>query len=90
MCSVSASLSQHEGVSKCGRAGGYVHGCPASKVETSHLGNPACGVPGPAGNGVVDERGPDEHENHAGEHAAAFGNCAYCEGDPARNQYGYV
>jgi len=48
------------------------HGSPAGEVEAPELVDPARGVPGPAGDGVVDEGCPDEHEDHAGEHAAAL------------------
>ena len=50
---------------------------PASGiVEDAIVEGPAIGIPHPACDGAVDEGGPEEHEDHGGEHAAAFGNGA--------------
>lgn len=46
-------------------------GAAAGEVVVGQLGEPAVGVPGPVGDGVVDDGGPDEHEDDGGEHAAA-------------------
>ena len=59
-----------------------MHGGSTSEVEAAHLGDPAGGVPSPAGDGVVDQRRPDKHEDHAGQHAATFGDGADSESDP--------
>ena len=43
-----------------------VDGRASREVEAAELERPPIGVPGPAGNGVVDDRRPDEHEDHDG------------------------
>lgn len=58
-----------------------MHGGSAGEVEAAHVIDPARGVPGPAGDGVVDDGCPDEHVDDAGEHAAAFCDGAYCKGN---------
>ena len=73
-------FTEHDAVgeSRCTR--GDVDGGSSGEVKTTELVGPACRVPGPACNGVVDYGGPDEHEDNAGEHAAAVSCCADCEG----------
>jgi hypothetical protein len=68
---VAPPLAQHDGVGEGSSAGGDVHRCAAGEVETSHFEGPAGGVPGPAGDGVVDDGAPDEHEDYARQHAAS-------------------
>lgn len=67
--SVSATLSEHDGVGESCASGGDVDGGSTCKIETTHFEDPAGGVPGPAGDGIVDDGGPDEHEDDTGEHA---------------------
>lgn len=64
--SVASTLSEHQGISEGSSTGGNVHGCTTSEIETAHLENPACTVPCPAGNGVIDHGGPNEREDHGG------------------------
>ena len=78
---VPAAFAEHEGVGQCSGAGGDMHGGAAGEIEPAHHCHPAGGIPGPAGDGVVDESGPEEHEDDAGKHAAAFGDGADGEGD---------
>ena len=52
-----------------------MHRGSAGEIETAHAVYPARGVPGPAGDGVIDDGGPDEHVDDAGEHPTAFGDC---------------
>ena len=73
---VPRATAQHQGVSERGSAGGNMHWCPAGEVEPAKDKGPPVGVPGPAGEGVVDERCPDEDEDDGGEHAAAVGGGA--------------
>ena len=54
-------------------------GSTSSKVEAAKNEHPAICVPCPAGNGIIDDCGPDEDEDAAGEHAATFGSCTNCE-----------
>jgi len=75
---VAASFAEHDGVGEGGRAGRDVHGGSAGEVEAAHFVDPASGVPGPAGDRVVDDRCPDEHENDTREHAAAVRGGADC------------
>lgn len=58
-----------------------MHGGSAGEVETAHAVYPARGVPGPASDGVVDDGGPDEHVDDAGEHPTAFSDCTDGECD---------
>jgi hypothetical protein len=71
---MSAPLSKHIRVCKRSSSRGNMHGGSASKVQTTHLVDPARGVPGPARDGVVDDGCPDEHVNDTGEHASSFGD----------------
>jgi hypothetical protein len=71
---VTSALAQHHGIGQSGGSGGDMHGGTTSKVETAHLIGPAVRVPGPACDGVVDDRSPDEHEDDAGQHATTFGD----------------
>lgn len=73
---VTTTLAEHQGVGESSGTGGNVHGSTTSKVETSELEHPTGWVPGPAGNGVVDDGGPDEHEDDARKHAATLSNSA--------------
>lgn len=70
------ALAEVEGDGEAGCAGGDVHGGAAGEVEPAHDGGPAVGVPGPAGDCVVDDGGPDEDEDHEGAEAGAFGDGA--------------
>lgn len=74
--SVATTLAQHQGVGERGRSGSNVHGGTTSEVKTSELEHPSRRVPCPAGDGVVDDSGPDEHEDNAGEHATTLSDCA--------------
>jgi hypothetical protein len=47
-------------------------GTAAGVVENAPGVGPAVGAPRPVGNRAVDERRPDEDEDHAGDEAAAF------------------
>ena len=77
---VASSFSEHDGVSERGSAGRDVHGGSTGEVKAAHFIDPAGRVPGPAGDGVVDDGCPDEHEDDAGEHAAAVSGGANCQG----------
>ena len=39
------------------------------EIKTTEFVGPACWIPGPTGNGVVDDGAPDEHEDYTGEHS---------------------
>lgn len=60
---VTTTLAQHDGVGERSASGGDMHGGSTSKVKATHLEHPAGCVPCPAGNWVVDNGCPDEHEN---------------------------
>jgi hypothetical protein len=68
---VSPPLAQHDGVGESSSAGRDVDWCATGEVQAAHFEGPACGVPGPASDGVVDYGAPDEHEDYAGQHAAS-------------------
>jgi len=77
---VAVALAEHDAKCQGCRARGDVHRGAAGEVEPAQLVDPAGGVPGPAGDGVVDDRGPDEDEDYAGEHAAAVSGGSDGEG----------
>ncbi len=77
---IAVALAQHNAVGERGSARGDVHGCAAGEIEATELVHPAGRVPGPAGDGVVDDGRPDEYEDYAGEHAAAVGGGTNGEG----------
>lgn len=56
-----------------------MNGCSTSKVEASHDERPAIGVPCPASNCVVDNRGPDKNEDHERTQAGALRSCTNSE-----------
>lgn len=71
---VATTLSEHVRIGKSCAARGNMDRSSAGKVDTSHGGGPARGVPGPASDRVVDDGGPDEHVDDARKHAATFGD----------------
>lgn len=77
--SVSAALTKVNGDGEgCGSRGDVDRGS-TSKVETAEDERPTVGVPGPAGDWVVDDCGPDEHKGKERAKATAFGNCTDCD-----------
>ena len=78
---VAPALAEHEGVRERRRAGGDVHGRAAGEVEAAHRRDPAGWVPRPAGDGVVDDRRPEQHEDDTGKHATALGDGTDGESD---------
>lgn len=50
-----------------------MHRRAACEVQTAELEDPAGGIPCPASDRVIDDRGPDKGENHARKHTATFG-----------------
>lgn len=84
--SMAATLAQHERVGEGSSTRRNVHRGTAGKVKTAQFEYPARCVPRPACNRIVDDGGPDEHEDDARQHAATFGNCTDREG----NTIGYA
>ena len=78
---VTASLSQHVRVAQGSASRGNVDGGSAGKVQAAHVEDPSGGVPGPAGNGVVDDGGPDEHVDDTREHASSLGDGSNSKSD---------
>ena len=56
-----------------------MHRCATCKVQTTHSKGPSLRVPGPAGDRVVDDGGPDEDEDEHGSETGTFGETAYGE-----------
>lgn len=48
----------------------------SSEVEVAEDVEPAGRIPGPAGDGVVDDSAPDEHENDTGQETTALSDSA--------------
>lgn len=74
------TLPQHHRVGQRRRPRGDMHGCTAGKVQPTHLIRPPAGVPGPAGDRVVYESRPDEHEYDAWQHPPSLGDSAGGDG----------
>lgn len=55
--------------------------CATSKIQAPHLVTPSAGVPSPAGDRVINNSCPDEHEDDTGQHAAALGDGSGGESD---------
>ena len=68
------ALAQHKGVGETGPTGSNVDRSASCVIKRGQVEEPSVGVPGPAGDRVVDDGGPDEHEDDAGQHAAALGD----------------
>lgn len=80
VAAVPRALAEHEGVGERAGARRDVDGAAAGEVVAGQVEEPAVGVPGPVGDGVVDDGGPDEDEDDGGEHAAAISNGTDGEG----------
>lgn len=81
MRAMAPSLAQHHRVRERRAPRRDMHGRTAREVKTAEPVRPPGRVPRPAGNRVVDDRRPHEHEDDAGEHAPALGDGAHGEGD---------
>ena len=68
------ATAEDHAVSKGRHARADFDGPATSIVHDSVVEGPARRVPGPAGNGTVDERCPEEDEYHHRHKAPAFGN----------------
>lgn len=78
---IAATFAKIDGDGQSSCAGGNVDGSPTSKVETTELERPAVGVPSPAGDGVVDDGFPYEHEDEDWTKFATFSNGTDCDDD---------
>lgn len=87
---MATSLAQHHGISQGGASRGDMHRGTASEVKSTHLVRPSIGVPGPAGDGVIDDSGPHEDEDDAGEHSAALGDGAGRKGHGQGGEHALV
>jgi hypothetical protein len=67
-----------------------VHRCAAGKVIAAHNVAPAIGVPSPAGDGIVNDGGPAEGEDHGRQKTAAFGGGANGECDRDGGEHALV
>lgn len=65
-------LSKIDGDGETSGSRGDVHGRASGEIEATGDEDPAVRVPCPAGDGVVDECGPDEYEDEEGPEARAF------------------
>lgn len=74
------ALAEHKRVGEHGHAGGDLDGPAAGVVHDAVHEAPAVGIPGPAGDGVVDDRGPAEGPDEEGQDTAALGHGAYLDG----------
>lgn len=76
--------AEHQGVGQGGHAGADFDGAAAGVVHHAVFVGPAVDVPGPAGDRAVDQRGPEEDEDHHRGETAAFGDGADDDGGRGR------
>lgn len=74
------AATQHPRVGEGRHAGPNLDGDSAGVVEHAVLITPAVGVPHPVRKRAVDQRGPEEGEDHAGDDAPPLGDGADCQG----------
>lgn len=77
--SVAAALAEVKRDGESGSSGRDVHRGSASKVKSTHDEGPAVGVPGPAGDRVVNEGRPEEGEDQDGAETCPLSNSAHCD-----------
>lgn len=87
---VAVALAQHDGVGECGGTRGNVDGGTAGEVEPTEFKGPAVGIPGPVGDGVVDDGSPDEDKDEGGQHTATVGDGADSEGGRNSGEHALV
>ena len=78
---VTPTLSEHVRVGEGSAAGSNMDRSAAGEIEAVVRINPSLWVPGPAGDRVIDNCGPDEHVNDAGQYATPLSNGANGESD---------
>lgn len=77
---VTSTLAEHQGVGEGASSRSNVNGTATSKVVAGEVEQPTVTVPGPVGNGVVDNGRPEEHEDHGREDTATISNGTNSEG----------
>lgn len=78
--SVSSSFAEVYGDSEASHTRRDVHGRSACEIKPAKDERPPIGVPCPAGDGVVDDGGPYEDEDHNWAETTAFSDGAHGEG----------
>jgi hypothetical protein len=76
---VTLAVTQDERVCQCSRTRRDMDRITSSEIQAAKNVEPAGRVPGPASDGVVDDSGPDEHEDDTGKEAAALSNSTDCK-----------
>lgn len=74
------AAAEDPGVGQGGHTGTDLDGDTASVVKDAVLEAPAVGVPDPVGKRAVDDGGPEENEDHAGNDATTLSDSADGEG----------
>ena len=72
--------AEHKAVSKGRQTGADFDGAATSIVHNAILETPAVNVPCPAGDWAIDERCPEEQEDHHGDDAASLSDSTGCNG----------
>lgn len=90
MGAVTTTLAQHDGVCECSTSRGNMHWGSTGKIEASELEDPAGAVPSPAGNRVVDDGRPDEHEDNGRKDATSLRNGSNSECDGNSSEHALV
>lgn len=81
---VAASLAEHDRIRESGGPGRDMNRRSSGEIQPAHFVHPAGRVPRPAGNRIVNDGGPDQHEHHARQHPTAIGGGANRQGRSAR------
>ena len=74
------AATEDHGVGQRGQARADLDGTATGVVEHAIFKSPATEAPGPAGDGAVDECGPEEGEDHGREKSTAFGDGSHNDG----------
>ena len=90
MGTVASPLPEHHRVCEGGGTRRDVHRCSSRKIQPSHLVGPPTRVPRPAGDGIVDDGGPDEHENDTGQHAPTLRDGTRSQGDSDGREHALI
>jgi len=90
LSTVATSLSKHIRISQRGASGSNMHRSSTGKIETTLIKNPALRIPGPAGDRVVDDGGPNEHVDDTWQHTASLGYGAHSQSNGNASEHALV
>lgn len=86
--SVSPTLAKVNAHGERSRPRGHVNGSSTGKVEAAELERPSLRVPRPVGDGIVDERRPDERKHEEGTQSSSLGTSSDRKDGSDRSEHG--